>query len=117
MLPKPRLCSSIALQMDSSQALARLAEWGQQPMPISAASHDGQVLRLRLEGGEGSVAAAHERLGGEVFDGAYWQQLNEQRLPFFWTRDLYGGSAYLPKAPYWNCQASNCSTGAAHNAG
>ena len=81
--PKPRLCSSIALQMDSSQALARLAEWGQQPMPISAASHDGQVLRLRLEGGEGSVAAAHERLGGEVFDGAYWQQLNEQRLPFF----------------------------------
>ncbi|AQL36976.1 glycolate oxidase subunit GlcE [Pseudomonas syringae] len=82
-LPKPRLCSSIALEMDSARALACLAEWGQQPMPISAASHDGRVLRLRLEGGEGSVAAAHERLGGELIDATYWQQLNEQRLPFF----------------------------------
>lgn len=82
-LPKPRLCSSIALEMNSSQALARLLEWGRQPLPISAASHDGKILRLRLEGGEGSVAAAHERLGGEVIDPAYWQDLNEQRLDFF----------------------------------
>ncbi|WP_439850915.1 glycolate oxidase subunit GlcE [Pseudomonas syringae] len=82
-LPKPRLCSSIALEMDSARALNCLTEWGQQPMPISAASHDGRVLRLRLEGGEGSVAAAHQRLGGELIDAAYWQQLNEQRLAFF----------------------------------
>ena len=82
-LPKPRLCSSIALEMNSSQALTRLLEWGRQPLPISAASHDGKILRLRLEGGEGSVAAAHERLGGEVIDPAYWQDLNEQRLDFF----------------------------------
>ncbi|MFJ3521025.1 glycolate oxidase subunit GlcE [Pseudomonas sp. NPDC090203] len=82
-LPKPRLCTSIALEMDSVRALARLAEWGQQPLPISAASHDGQVLRLRLEGGEGSVAAAHDRLGGESIDPAWWQALNEHRLDFF----------------------------------
>lgn len=87
-LPKPRLCRSIALEMDSARALACLADWGQQPMPISAASHDGQVLRLRLEGGEGSVKAAHERLGGEAIDPAYWQQLNEQRLPFFQQTSL-----------------------------
>jgi glycolate oxidase FAD binding subunit len=82
-LPKPRLCTSIALEMDAARALARLAEWGQQPLPISAASHDGRVLRLRLEGGEGSVAAAHERLGGESIDPAWWQALNEHRLDFF----------------------------------
>jgi glycolate oxidase FAD binding subunit len=82
-LPKPRLCTSIALEMDSAHALARLAEWGQQPLPISAASHDGRVLRLRLEGGEGSVAAAHDRLGGESIDPAWWQALNEHRLDFF----------------------------------
>ncbi|WP_122666376.1 glycolate oxidase subunit GlcE [Pseudomonas viridiflava] len=82
-LPKPRLCSSIALEMDSSRALARLAEWGQQPLPISAASFENGVLRLRLEGGEGSVAAAHERLGGERIDPAYWQELNEHQLDFF----------------------------------
>jgi glycolate oxidase FAD binding subunit len=82
-LPKPRLCSSIALEMDAERALQKLAEWGQQPIPISAASHDGRVLRLRLEGGEGSVAAAHDRLGGELLDPAYWRELNEQRLEFF----------------------------------
>ncbi|NBB09942.1 glycolate oxidase subunit GlcE [Pseudomonas sp. SLFW] len=82
-LPRPRLCTSLALEMDSVHALARLAEWGQQPLPISAASHDGRVLRLRLEGGEGSVAAAHDRLGGESIDPIYWSALNEHRLDFF----------------------------------
>lgn len=82
-LPKPRQCLSISLEMDTPQALLRLAEWGQQPLPISAACHDGSRLHLRLEGGEGSVAAAHERLGGERLDASYWDDLNEQRLSFF----------------------------------
>lgn len=82
-LPRPRACFSITLQMDRQQALRRLAEWGQQPMPISAACHiDGQ-LHLRLEGGEGSVAAAHDRLGGDALDAGFWEDLNEQRLAFF----------------------------------
>ena len=82
-LPKPRQCLSISLKIDSARALIKLAEWGQQPLPISAASHDGQRLHLRLEGGEGSVTAAHQRLGGEPLDSGYWAQLNEQRLAFF----------------------------------
>jgi glycolate oxidase FAD binding subunit len=63
--------------------LSKLAEWGQQPLPISAACHDGQSLYLRLEGGEGSVTAAHQRLGGEPLDSVFWRDLNEQRLRFF----------------------------------
>jgi glycolate oxidase FAD binding subunit len=82
-LPKPRQALSISLQMNAENTLLRLAEWGQQPLPISAACHDGERLHLRLEGGEGSVAAAHDRLGGELLDAAYWADLNEQRLAFF----------------------------------
>lgn len=82
-LPKPRQCLSISLDIDCAHALANLAQWGQQPLPISAASHDGQRLYLRLEGGEGSVTAAHQRLGGEPLDSGYWADLNEQRLDFF----------------------------------
>ncbi|MGY4663338.1 glycolate oxidase FAD binding subunit [Pseudomonas chlororaphis] len=82
-LPKPRQCLSLSLEMDSAKALARLADWGQQPLPISAASHDGQRLHLRLEGGESSVAAARDRLGGEPLAADYWANLNEQRLAFF----------------------------------
>lgn len=82
-LPKPRQCLSISLEMDSDRALQRLAEWGQQPLPISAACHDGERLHLRLEGGEGSVAAAHDRLGGELSRASYWTDLNEHQLGFF----------------------------------
>ena len=82
-LPKPRQTLSISLDMDSDRALLRLAEWGQQPLPISAACHDGQQLHLRLEGGEGSVTAAHERLGGERLNPDFWADLNEHRLNFF----------------------------------
>ncbi|MBD9562617.1 glycolate oxidase subunit GlcE [Pseudomonas sp. PDM09] len=82
-LPKPRQCLSISLDIDCTHALENLAQWGQQPLPISAACHDGQRLYLRLEGGEGSVTAAHQRLGGEPLDSGYWADLNEQRLDFF----------------------------------
>jgi glycolate oxidase FAD binding subunit len=100
-LPKPRQCLSISLDIDSDRALLRLAEWGQQPLPISAACHDGQRLHLRLEGGEGSVAAAHDRLGGELLDPSYWADLNEQRLGFFdedqplWRLSLPNNTAKL----------------------
>ncbi|MNP07932.1 putative FAD-linked oxidoreductase [compost metagenome] len=82
-LPKPRQCLSIALQTSAEQALLKLAEWGQQPIPISAASHDGAQLHLRLEGGEGSVSAAYDRLGGELLNSDYWSDLNAHRLAFF----------------------------------
>ncbi len=82
-LPKPRACVSLRLEMDAATALCELAEWGQQPLPISAACHDGEALHLRLEGGEGSVRSACKRLGGDPLDSAYWTQLREQRLAFF----------------------------------
>ena len=82
-LPKPRQCLSISLDIDCARALDNLAQWGQQPLPISAACHDGQRLFLRLEGGEGSVTGAHQRLGGEPLDSGFWADLNEQRLDFF----------------------------------
>ncbi|NIF26954.1 glycolate oxidase subunit GlcE [Pantoea sp. Tr-811] len=82
-LPRPRQCLSLCLPMARHQALQALAEWGQQPLPISAACHDGEALYLRLEGGEGSVQSARQRLGGEVLDNRFWSDLREQRLPFF----------------------------------
>lgn len=100
-LPKPRQCLSISLEMNNERALQQLASWGQQPLPISGACHDGERLHLRLEGGEGSVKAAHDRLGGELLDSAYWTDLNEQRLTFFdedqplWRLSLPNNTAKL----------------------
>lgn len=100
-LPKPRQVLSLRLEVDALHALNKLAEWGQQPLPISAASHDGAALHLRLEGGEGSVQAARQRLGGEEIDNGYWHELREQRLPFFgasgtlWRLSLPANSGLL----------------------
>jgi len=82
-LPRPGATRSLRLELPLPEALAKLAEWGRQPLPITAAAwHDG-ALALRLEGGPSSVAATRERLGGEDLEENYWEALREQRLAFF----------------------------------
>ncbi|TDX31740.1 glycolate oxidase FAD binding subunit [Modicisalibacter xianhensis] len=86
-LPKATETHSLRLEMTLDNALERLAEWGRQPLPLSAAAwHDG-ALHLRLEGGRSSVAATAERLGGERLDASFWSDLREQRLAFFGDTD------------------------------
>lgn len=82
-LPKPRASASLSLNMDPAQALANLARWGQQPIPISAACHDGSLLHLRIEGGDGSVKSALSMLGGEPLDNGFWRDLREHETDFF----------------------------------
>ncbi|XRA79467.1 glycolate oxidase subunit GlcE [Pseudomonas putida] len=112
-LPRPRLCLSLRLAMGRNEALAELAEWGQQSLPISAACHEGETLYLRLEGGEGSVQSARQRLGGDTLDNRFWSDLREQRLAFFADAAPCGAFPYPPLPASWTCPASNCSTGGA----
>ena len=85
-LPRPGARHSLRLAIPRAEAMARLAEWGRSPLPLTAAAwHDG-ALHLRLEGGPSSVAATRERLGGEDLDNGFWEDLREQRLTFF-SRD------------------------------
>ncbi len=86
-LPRPVAEATLALECDEVTALARMNEWGAEPLPVSATAwHDG-VLRVRLSGARAAVDAARERLGGEALDGAdadaYWEALREQRDDFF----------------------------------
>lgn len=92
-LPRPGASRSLRLAMPLSEALARLAEWGRQPLPISAAAWLDGALHLRLEGGPSSVAATAERLGGDDLAAGFWDDLREQRLAFF--------TAGEPSAPLW----------------
>ncbi|GHC17430.1 glycolate oxidase subunit GlcE [Aidingimonas halophila] len=86
-LPKPTATHSLRLAMPLASALESLAEWGRQPLPITAAAYHDGALHLRLEGGPSSVAATRERLGGDVLDDEFWTQLREHQLPFFADTD------------------------------
>lgn len=99
-LPKPRCSVSVALDLSLDQALQHLSEWGTQPLPITAACHDGERLRLRFEGNEGSVRSARERIGGEQMPGTWWADLREQQLPFFDTRND-ARSLWRLSVPVW----------------
>ena len=86
-LPCPVAKRSLRLALDEKMALARLCEWGGQPLPISASAWSDGELCLRLEGAEAAVKSAAARLGGEAVPAgeadAYWQGLREQTDGFF----------------------------------
>jgi glycolate oxidase FAD binding subunit len=83
-LPVPAAETTLDFEMDEAEALARLNEWGGQPLPISASAWSAGVLRLRLSGAPAALRAARDSLGGEETDGsAFWADVREQRHPFF----------------------------------
>jgi glycolate oxidase FAD binding subunit len=84
-LPKPLREASLRFEMSEIDALARLNEWGGQPLPISASCWHQGVLTLRLSGAAAAVEAAQRRLGGQVLDDgdACWAALRDQSHPYF----------------------------------
>ncbi|MDR5806783.1 glycolate oxidase subunit GlcE [Caballeronia sp. LZ019] len=82
-LPKPRASASLVIAMDASEAMRELSAWRRAALPVTGACFVDQALHLRLEGGTGSVRAAVDRIGGNVLDMRFWDDLREQRLGFF----------------------------------
>jgi len=90
LLPRPREWRYLALSIDANEALRQLTAWRRAALPITGACWLDGALHLRLEGGTGSVNAAVDRLGGEVPEAKFWDDLREQKLPFFEdTRPLW----------------------------
>jgi len=84
-LPRPVSETSLRFEMSEIDAIARLNQWGGQPLPISASCWHAGVLTLRLSGARAAVEAARLALGGEAVAqaDAFWSGLREQRHDFF----------------------------------
>lgn len=99
-LPRPAVELTLVFDLSPAEAIRRFNQWAGQPLPMSAACHDGERAHVRLAGNEAAVRAAQARLGGEVFAGeaeSFWRAVRELRHPFF-----RHGSAYQPgAAPLW----------------
>ena len=86
-LPKPMCEKTLVLEINANDAILKMNQWAAEPLPLSATAYvDGQ-LYVRLSGAEGSVQAACQRMGGEIYSEAelFWQNLKEQQLSFFKT--------------------------------
>jgi glycolate oxidase FAD binding subunit len=84
-LPRTVSEATLRFEMDEVAAIARLNEWGGQPLPISASCWHAGVLTVRLSGARAAVDAAVASLGGEVVDDGhgFWAALREQQHAFF----------------------------------
>jgi glycolate oxidase FAD binding subunit len=84
-LPLPPCEITVARACDAAEAIAAMNRIAGSALPLSASSHDGEWLRLRLSGADSAVRAAAAALGGVTVDNAatYWDALRDQELAFF----------------------------------
>ena len=69
---------------DESSALKKMSYWASKTQAISAASWDGNHIRIRLSGSAASIEHGRVQIDGDfIADGDYWQDLNNFRLDFF----------------------------------
>jgi glycolate oxidase FAD binding subunit len=78
---------TLRLEMDQATALAKLNDWGGQPIPVNASAWwDGNLI-LRLRGALAAVQAARVRLGGDIVEpehaGPFWEGLRDHTDEFF----------------------------------
>ncbi len=108
-LPRPQTETTLSFQTTPQEAITLLSTWSKRPLPLSAACHDGETLRIRLSGSDTAVRVAHQKIGGTVdADGnAYWERLREHRHGFFndsaplWRLSVPPATAPLNLPGHW----------------
>jgi glycolate oxidase FAD binding subunit len=104
-LPAPAVERSLVLEMPRDRALQLMRELSRQPAPLSGACHLDQHLHLRLSGNAASVAAWEKQIGGDSGSGLeFWQQLRDQRLPFFDSERPLWRLSLAPSTPRLDCE-------------
>lgn len=84
-LPMPARQVTLEYESDEATAIQQMNVWSGQPLPISAACFDGDLLRLRLAGAESEIDACLSQLQPDKIadNNDFWQDLKEHKLPFF----------------------------------
>jgi glycolate oxidase FAD binding subunit len=86
-MPMAPATVTLRLEMDQPTALAKLNDWGGQPIPLNASAWwDGNLI-VRLRGALAAVQAARVRLGGDIVEpehaSPFWAGLRDHTDEFF----------------------------------
>jgi len=104
-MPMAPATVTLRMEMDQGSALAKLNDWGGQPIPVNASAWwDGNLI-VRLRGALAAVHAARVRLGGELvepeFAGPFWEGLRDHTDEFFTAAQRAVESAAGNGASLW----------------
>jgi glycolate oxidase FAD binding subunit len=89
-LPKPVAEATLRFEMSQPEALDKLNHWAGQPLPIVASAWQDGVLTLHLAGARAAVEAAQLKLGaGNTAPECFWNDLRDQKLPFFAAETIW----------------------------
>lgn len=89
-LPLPVAAATLRFTMTQGEALDQLNRWAGQPLPIVASCWEDGSLTLRLAGARAAVEAAKKKLGaGATVPAGFFDDLRDQRLPFFAAETLW----------------------------
>ena len=99
--PRPECERTLQWALDSTQAQRRMLALVRQPWPISAMSHDGEYLRVRISGSERHVVDSATKLAPDNSTDAddFWCGLRDFSLPFFQQAQLLWRLSLPPAAP------------------
>ena len=85
--------ATMVFELDEQRALADLARWAAQPLPVSASAWYAGELRVRLSGARSAVESACLKLGGTVLEsepaGRWWDSVRDHTHPFFGGERLW----------------------------
>ena len=100
-LPMPETEQTRVYEVSEEMAIAKMNEWAGRPLPLSAACHFNNKLRIRLSGTRAGVAASVRELGGaqDPEGGPFWKALREQCVPFFESTDILWRLVVPPATP------------------
>ncbi len=106
--PRPQSECTAVWEMNEAEAHKRMLELARQALPITAMAFNGSLLRIRIAGHHLAVAEAERSLVPDSTEpNNYWQDLRDQRLPFFdsaeplWRLSLPPASAPIDLSGAW----------------
>ncbi|MCG6969541.1 MAG: glycolate oxidase subunit GlcE [Gammaproteobacteria bacterium] len=108
-LPMPEQEVTLSMPLSTTEALDVMCARAVKPLPLTAASYDGEVVCLRLSGAPSALKAAQKKIAGEVLDYGeqYWREVREQEYYFFqstlplWRLSLAPATLPLPLQGQW----------------
>ncbi|VAW71519.1 Glycolate dehydrogenase, FAD-binding subunit GlcE [hydrothermal vent metagenome] len=100
-LPKPDVDYTLKQVCSQSEAIERLTQWQQKPLPLSAACWHDEYLYLRLSGSEAATRQAQHQLGDSIAEKqpAFWASIRDHQHPWLQRERPLWRLSVPPAAP------------------